>query len=316
MWKTTLLLLALLLSLGLGGCGGEEPSEEAAPPAAEAPTPEPLATEAPTPEPPPATGTPLPAESTATPVAEATAAPVAETQSQLVAITVGVNAEFEPFVYVDDAGNLAGFDIDIMNALAAAGGFEMAYVRTPFDAIFDSLEAGEFDAAISAITITDERRQKVDFTDTYFATAQMPMTYLASGQGIATKTENMEIDGPEDLTSEVAVGVKRGTTGARFVADNTDAQVAVFLEAQPALQAVADGQVDAAVVDIPVIISYIKENPEASLKIAAGPLTSEEYGIAVRKDRPDVLAVLNRTLTQIRENGTYDAIFRKWFGSP
>ena len=318
--KKVILLFTLILSLSLllAACGGgEEPTPE--PPTAEptalpatvAPTATP---EPPTPEPP--TPEPAPTVAAAETVIVAPAVASAEGQEQVTAINVGVNAEFEPFVYMDADGNLAGFDIDLMNALSTAAGFEIVYVGTAFDTIFDSLVAGDFDAAISAITITEPRREKVDFSETYFATAQMPLRYMASGQGIAVLTETMDINGLEDLTPEKAVGVKRGTTGARFVADESAAQVAVFLEAEPALQAVVAGDVDAAVLDIPVIMSFIKANPNAAIKISAGPLTEEEYGIAVNKARPDVLAALNGALAQIEGDGTYDAIFQKWFGAP
>ena len=257
------------------------------------------------------------------PAEEATEAPAEEAVEEVAAepvdtpiIRVGINAEFEPFVFVDENGNLSGFDIDMMNALSAAAGFEMAYVTTSFEEIFNGLENGDFDAAISAITITDGRKERVDFTDPYFEPGMAPVSYFSSGQGVAVLTDNMTIMGADDLTADVTVGVKKGTTGAEFVADQTEAKVSAYDEAIPALQALVNAEVTAVVLDMPVIIDFIKGNPGAAIKLVGGPVTDEQYGIAVSKDRPLVLEGLNLALEQIQESGVYDQVFQKWFGTP
>src|SRR5262245_44722941 len=99
--------------------------------------------------------TPTPPAATPTSAGEATVITATTPISAVAAITVGVNAEFKPFVYVDDAGRLAGFDIDLMNALGKAGGFEIGFVDLPFEQVLDRVAAGEVDAAIGAITITE-----------------------------------------------------------------------------------------------------------------------------------------------------------------
>lgn len=318
--KLLFTLLAIVVLL-LAACGGSketpEPTEpvaveeEAAADTAEEPAAEP--TEVPAEE--PSESTAPEAEPTDAPVEEA-AAEVSGEPVEIPVITVGVNAEFEPFVFIDENGNLAGFDIDIMNALSAAANFEMAYATTPFEGIFDGLEKGDFDAAISAITITDGRKERVDFTDPYFEPGMAPVSYFSSGQGIAVLTDNMTIMGAGDLTADVTVGVKKGTTGAEYVATQTEATAAPFDEAVPALQALVSTEVTAVVLDMPVIIDFIKANPGAAIKLVGGPLTDEQYGIAVSKDRPRVLEGLNLALEQIQESGVYDQIFQKWFGSP
>jgi ABC-type amino acid transport substrate-binding protein len=100
-----------------------------------------------------------PAEAPTTAPAEE-AAPAAPTSG----LNVAVNANFRPFLFTDENGNLAGFDIDIMNALSAAANFEVGYEDRSFDGMLDALAAGEYDAAMSAITINDTRKEKVDFT--------------------------------------------------------------------------------------------------------------------------------------------------------
>lgn len=241
---------------------------------------------------------------------------MAEVPAAIGAITVGVNAGFEPFVFIDQNGDMVGFDIDLMNALSRAGGFELGFVDAPFDTIFDQLAAGEFDAAISAITITGARKEKVDFTAPYFESGQASVAYFNAGQGLAVRADDLAIAGRDSLTADVKVGVKQGTTGAEFVSTETPAQATAYPESDAALQALSAGEVDAVVVDIPVIVNFIKANPGAGIKIVGGPITEEQYGIAVRKDKPEVLAALDAALEQVRADGSYDVIFQRWFGAP
>jgi ABC-type amino acid transport substrate-binding protein len=238
------------------------------------------------------------------------------TAPQVAALHVGVNAEFEPFVFLDPQGNLAGFDIDLLNALSAAGGFEVSYTNVPFDTLLAGVAAGEYDAAISAITITDERQQQVSFTDPYFEPGQGLLSYWSAGQGIAVPLSTTTILGAEDLGPGMRVGVKSGTTGADFVASETEAEGVPFAEADLALDALARGEVDAVVLDVAVIAEYISLHQAASIKLTGRPVTDERYAMAVNPARPEVLALLNATLAQIRQDGTYETIVNKWFSNP
>jgi len=297
-------LAGVLLLLLLGACGrSTSPAGEGA--AAEAPAPEQAAPAEQATTPPEATVPPA----TATPAPEPTAAPIQ-------ALRVGVNAQFKPFAFKDDAGKLVGFDIELMDAIAATAGVEVGFTDVPFAELFAGLDADQFDAAISALTITPDRQQNYDFTTPYFGANQALVSYLSAGQGIAVRSDGQSITGLDGLTGGLRTGVKFGTTGAAFVADQTDAEVIPFDEAEPALAALSAGEVDAVVVDIPVIVHYIKTHPDAGLQLAGGPITEELYAIAVAKGDAEVLALLNDALIQLSENGTYDAIFTRWFGAP
>ena len=252
------------------------------------------------------------AEPTAAPEAEESPTPV---PAQTGIVTVGIDPSFEPFVFAKD-GKLSGFDVDLLNAMAADGDFEVAYVVSDFDEIFAGLQSGKYDAAISAITITDARKEIVDFTEPYFESGNAPVSFYNPGQGIAIRTDNTAITGPESLTEGVRVGVKSGTTGAEFAAENTTAELVEFVESKPALDALTAGEVDAVIVDIPVIVGYIKSNPNAGLRVTGGPVTEEAYGIAVSKDKPEVLAKLNEALARVRGSDQYATLFNTWFGTP
>jgi polar amino acid transport system substrate-binding protein len=302
-WLRLLAPLALVLLL-LTACQSQT-EQQAEQPATEQPAAE--ATAAPAeeaaPTQPPATETP----------AEPTPTPLPPT---LGVVMVGVNPAFEPFVFTDENGQLVGFDIDLLNAMAAASNFEVGFVTSTFNNLFDGLNSGAFDIAVGAITVTDERKNIVNFSDPYYVSGQSPVSYYDAGQGIAVQVDNETITGPDDLTEDVRVGVKAGTTGERYVVDDTSATFVRYQEAPDALNALANGEVDAVVVDIPVITGFIRNNPEAGIKLVGGPVTQEEYAIAVAKDNPDLLAGINAALAKVREDGTYDLIFAKWFGTP
>ena len=266
------------------------------------------------------TATPVPPTPTPAPTSEPTAIVATETPTaapapQIAVITVGIDPSFEPFVFTQD-GKLAGLDVELLNAMAAEGDFEVAYVVSSFNEIFDGLQSGKYDAAISAITVTEDRKQRVDFTAPYFESGKAPVSFYNPGQGIAIRTDNTTITGPESLVAGVRVGVKQGTTGAAFAAENTAAEIVEFADAPEAIAALVAGEVDAVIVDIPVIVDYIKRNPTAGIRITGGPVTEESYVIAVSKEKPAVLALLDAALVKVQESGAYDQIYNRWFGAP
>ena len=154
---------------------------------------------------------------------------------------MGIAPGFEPFIFVKE-GKLAGFDIDLLNAMAAASDFEVAYVISSFDELFVGLQSGKYDAAIGAITVTDERNTIVDFTDPYFTAGQAAVSFYNPGQGIAIRTDTPAITGVESLVSGLRVGVQSGTTGFQFASTTLTAEVVPFAEPEPALNALAAGE--------------------------------------------------------------------------
>ena len=255
-----------------------------------------------------------------TPAAPATATPASVAESSptpaMLVARVGINAAFAPFVFKDASGQVVGFDIDLMTAMAQVGNFEVTYIDAPFEALLAGVESGELDAAISAITLTDERATRVRFSDVYFRSGAAPVSYYNPGQGLAVRQDESTIGGAANLTAGVKVGVKADTTGAQFVATQTAAVAVVYAEADMALAALRNGDVDAVVVDITVIVRYITNKADAGIRIAGGPLTDEQYAIAVNPARPELLARFNAALLQIQAEGVYSQIFEKWFGSP
>ena len=216
-------------------------------------------------------------------------------------IRVGTEAAYPPFENKDEAGNIVGFDIDLMNAIAEVAGFEVEYIDTPFDGIFVALQSGEFDAVISATTITEERGQIVDFSDPYFD----------AGLAVAVR-DDTPYQTPEDLQGQ-PIGVQLGTTGDMTATDMYgEENVRRYDDVLLAFQALINGDVEAVVNDLPVTRGYMVANPDANLRLIEGMLTSEQYGIAVRKDFPELLEAINKGLAEVKASGRYDEIYAKW----
>ncbi len=305
----TIALMVVTLGL-LAACGGGSTTN----------TPEPPATsteDAPLPQidlPPTATTVP---EAQITATAEAIASGTGEPlppeggTATTTVFTVGVNASFEPFLFKDAAGNLAGIDIDLIQALGATANFEVAFVDTNFQDLLDGVADGRYDIGMAAISITPARAEQMLFTEPYFTTDQAPVSFFAAGQSLVVPVAST-LNGVADLTDASRVGVKSATTGADYAASNVRGTVQEFPESDVLLAALVAGEVDAAVLDSAVIADYIIANPGV-LRLAGDTLVHEEYGIAVRPGGEQIVEQLNDALDSLKEDGVYDQIIARWF---
>jgi arginine/lysine/histidine/glutamine transport system substrate-binding/permease protein len=218
-------------------------------------------------------------------------------------LKVATEPAFPPFEFQADNGELDGFDIDLMNAIGETAGLEVQFESLPFDGIIPALQAGTVDAAISGMTITEERLQTVDFS----------RPYIKAGLAIAVKEDNAEVKGLEDLENK-KIAVQIGTTGADQAAEIPGAEISTFDSAPLALQELANGNVDAVINDAPVTLDAIASGNIDGLKVVGELLTTEFYGIALPKGSENV-AVINDALMTMMEDGTYAEIYQKWFGA-
>jgi basic membrane protein A len=248
--------------------------------------------------------TPEPTEA-AKATSEAATATAAPSTSSLGLVKVGINAEYPPFEYVDESGNIVGFDPDLMNAIAQRAGFELQFINTRWDGIFVALESGEFDAVASAATITEEREKIVNFSNPYFNAGQMIAVLKANANTITT---------PQDLAGR-RVGVQTGTTGDILASSLPGVEVVRYDEITLAFQALAQGKVDAVLNDGPTSADIIGKNPQLGAVLVGQPLSDEYYGIAVQPNEPQLLDAINSALTEIIADGTYEQIYVKWFGT-
>ena len=221
---------------------------------------------------------------------------------------VGVEPAYAPFEAEDANKNVAGFDIDIMRAVAQKIGIEVKFVPTPFEGIFNFLAQGDRDLLISAITITDERKQTVDFSTPYFEASQL----------IAVQTGNTGVSKFDDLKN-LKIGVQSSTTGDEIVqglVGKNNPNIKRFESTPLALKELENGGVDAVVADDGVVKNYIANNPNQKLRtVSDSDFPKEYYGIAVRKGNAELLAKINQGLSAIKADGTFDKISTQYFGN-
>lgn len=218
-------------------------------------------------------------------------------------IVFGSDCTFPPMEFVNANKQIAGFDIDLINAVAKAGGFQAIVKNTAWDGIFAGLEAGDYDAVLSSVTITDERKRVMNFS----------IPYVNAGQVLIVRKDNNEVTSLDQLAGK-KVGAQIGTTGAIEVAKRPDIHLKTYDEIGLAVDDLVIGRLEGVVVDSPTAASYVLQNPtyKAKLKIVGKPFTSEFYGIAVKKGDAKDLELINKGLKAVIDDGTRDALVKKW----
>ncbi|NOU74315.1 transporter substrate-binding domain-containing protein [Paenibacillus sp. LMG 31458] len=216
-------------------------------------------------------------------------------------LTVGTDATFKPFEY-KSGDKYDGFDIELIQAVAKEmGADKVEFVDTEFKGLIPGLQAKKFDLIVSAMYITDERKQTIDFSDTYFP----------GGLTIMIKKDNDKIKGIEDLKGK-KVAVQIGTKSVKFLEEShkdiplvkVEKNTEMFLELET-------GKVEAVVTGGPAAMTYAKE--KGTVKVLPKGLTQEFYGYGIRKDNPEFQKAVNEALVKIKANGKYNEIFKKWF---
>jgi polar amino acid transport system substrate-binding protein len=222
-------------------------------------------------------------------------------------LVVGTDAAYAPFESQNEKGEIVGFDIEVVSAVAKKAGLEVKFVNTPWEGIFKTLDQGDRDLLVSAVTITDERKQSMDFSNPYFDAQQL----------IAVKG-NSKISKFDDL-KKLKVGVQTGTTGDEVVTKlqgKTSANIKRFESTPLALKELEAGGVDAVVADNGVVINYVTNNAGSKFKtVADKAFAPEQYGIVVKKGNADLLGKINKGLADVKADGTYDQIYAKYFGA-
>ena len=221
---------------------------------------------------------------------------------------VGTDAAYAPFESQNEKGEIVGFDIDVVKAVAAKAAIEVKFVNTPWEGIFNALGQGDRDMIVSAVTITDERKQTMDFSDPYF-----------DAQQLIAVPANSKVARFADL-KKLKVGVQTGTTGDEAVTKllgKASNNIKRFESTPLALKELESGGVDAVVADNGVVIHYVANNPGGKFKtVADKDFVPEQYGIALKKGNTELQAKLNQGLAAIKADGTYDRIYTQYFGAP
>ena len=218
-----------------------------------------------------------------------------------------MNPDFPPFDTTDaESGELDGFDVDMVNAIAEDQGFEVEWKSMEFDALIPALEAGNGDIVASGMNgDVPERQEKVDFTDPYYK----------SGLVIMVKADNNNINSEDDLTTDMRVASQSGTTGADEVnrlKDEGLIKEAVILKGfDECVLQLQNGDSEAVIIDEPVAYGYMKMK-EGEFKAVGETINAERYAMAVAKGNSELQGKLNAGLKNIIDSGKFAEICEKW----
>ena len=217
-------------------------------------------------------------------------------------LRVGTDATFPPMEYVDN-GKRTGFDIELVEAIGKVLNKRIEWVDIDFKGLIPGLISKRFDMSVSAIYITDERKKVVDFTDSYYAGGLVAMV-KEGNSGIKTLAE---LNGKK-------VAVQVGTKSVTFLGTNYPQVQLVEVEKNQEMFNLVDiGRADAAVTGKPAAFQYVRTR--GGLRVLEQQLTTEEYGMALRKDSPELTKAVNGALAKLKADGTYAQIVKKWFSN-
>ena len=215
-------------------------------------------------------------------------------------IRIATDATWPPFEFVDEQSKeIEGFDIDVMKAIAEKEDLDVEFLNVGWDPLLAGVAQGTYDAAISSITITEERKKKMLFSDPYFE----------AGQIVVVSIDNNTIMSKDDLAG--TVGSQIGTTGSFEVEKIAAATLKTYDDIGLAFQDLMNGQIVAIVCDNPVALGYVGQNPD-KLKLAGVTFTEENYGIAVAKGQEDLLKKINAGIAALKAEGKFEEFSAKW----
>ncbi len=225
-------------------------------------------------------------------------------------VRIGTEGAYPPFNFIDQSGKLQGFDIDIADALCKAAGVECEYVTQDWDGMIPGLLAKKYDAIIASMSITEERKQRVDFTNKYY---QTPARFVTK------KGTDIQIN-KEGLAGKT-VGVQRATVSENFIRDNfgQDIDIKSYATQDEANMDLVSGRLNLVFADAVVLMEGFLNTDAGKDYDFIGPgYTNKEWfgdgiGIAVRKGEDDLLKMLNNAIEKIRADGTYKKINDKYF---
>jgi ABC-type amino acid transport substrate-binding protein len=217
-------------------------------------------------------------------------------------LLMGSDTTYPPFESIED-GEAVGFDIDIAEEIASRLGLELQVETVAWEGIIPGLKTDNYDIIMSAMTITDERKEEIDFCD----------PYIDSNQSICVRSDNEDIKSPEDLVGKI-VGVQVETTG-QYTAEEIEgiAEIVKFETILLAFEDLELGRIDAIMNDYPVN-AYLS-NIRGETKVVDTIQTDESYGIGVKMGNDQLREAINDVLQEMMDDGTYDEIFEKWFGT-
>ncbi|WP_106477687.1 transporter substrate-binding domain-containing protein [Phytohalomonas tamaricis] len=226
-------------------------------------------------------------------------------------VRIGLNVPYEPMEYKTASGELTGFDVELGNALCQQASMNCQWNEQAWDSLIPSLKSRKIDAIMSAMTINDERRKQLLFSEPYLV---QPSAWFAPADSAITATS------PEALKGK-RIGVQRGTLQDNYVTDEyADANIKRYATADDIVIDIESGRLDLAFLDYPIGKTTMLDQEDKQFK-TVGEMVSEPkkyfgdgFGIAFRQRDTTLAEKFNAALDELKENGTYDQLVIKYFG--
>ena len=215
-------------------------------------------------------------------------------------LVMGTNAGFKPFEY-REKGEIIGFDVDLAKEIAKEAGKELRIEDMSFDGLIPALNSGQVDMVIAGMSVTPDRQKNALFSDPYYSASQKMIVKNSSDI-----TNRHQLDGKK-------IGVQLGTTGDILASKIPGAKVIQFPTAPSVLTELASGGVEVVILDDAPARQYIWGFSD--LKILPGELSTEDYAIAIKSGNQELLKIANRTIANMRQDGRYQQLVEKYFGS-
>lgn len=218
------------------------------------------------------------------------------------ALRVGTEGTYPPFTFHDASGALVGFDVEIAQEIAKRIGVEAQFVEGPWDGLIAGIDANRYDVVINQVGITDERKQKYDFSE----------PYIASKAALVVRGDNADITSFEGLKGKKAAQTTTSNFGK--LAEASGAEIVPTDGFDQSIALVIQGRADATINDSLSFFDFKKQQPDANVKIVATQPEADYSGVLLAKGKPELLAAINQALADIKADGTYATISQKYFG--
>ena len=215
---------------------------------------------------------------------------------------IGTEGTYAPFTYHEPGGALVGFDVEIGQEIAKRLGVKAEFLEGKWDGLIAGLDANRYDAVINQVGITEQRKQKYDFSD----------PYIASKAVLIVRGDNEEVKGFADLKGKKSAQSLTSNFGK--IAEKNGAELVGTDGFDQSIQLVLNGRADATINDSLSFLDFKKHKPDANVKIAAQEENADYSGIIIRKGEPELLEAINKALAEIKADGTYQKISDKYFG--